>query len=183
VHQNFLRPRPTVMVKVELDSGMSATACVPSGASTGAREAVELRDGDAKRCGGLGVLKAVGNVNDIIAPAVKGRSPHQQQDLDKLMCKLDATLTKSNLGANAILGVSMAVCRAAASRSKQMRALLNTIRISGLVVGLRDTGRKEAGVDVNRAVLRDFISSGRRGPPVASTAGSSTGKTAVRQWH
>jgi enolase len=101
------------MVKVELDSGIIATACVPSGASTGTREAVELRDGDAKRYGGM--LKAVANVNDIIAPVVKGSSPHQQQDLDELMCRLDGTPSKSNLGANAILGVSMAICRAAAS--------------------------------------------------------------------
>jgi enolase len=103
------------MVKAELDSGISATACVPSGASTGTREAVELRDGDTKRYGGLGVLKAVANVNDIIAPEVKGRSQHQQKDIDELMCKLDGTPNKSKLGANAILGVSMAVCRAAAS--------------------------------------------------------------------
>ena len=109
------RGNPTVMVRVDLDSGIIATACVPSGASTGTREAVELRDGDAKRYGGLGVLTAVANVNDIIAPAVKGKSPHQQQDIDELMCKLDGTPNKSKLGANAILGVSMAVCRAAAT--------------------------------------------------------------------
>jgi enolase len=109
------RGNPTVMVKVKLDSGIRATACVPSGASTGTREAVELRDGDAKRYGGLGVLKAVANVNDIIAPAVRGSSPHQQRDLDELMCKLDGSQNKSKLGANAILGVSIAVCRAAAS--------------------------------------------------------------------
>ena len=109
------RGNPTVMVKVALDSGISATACVPSGASTGTREAVELRDGDAKRYDGMGVLKAVENVNDIIGPAVKGKYPRQQHELDELMCKLDGSPTKSNLGANAILGVSMAVCRAAAS--------------------------------------------------------------------
>jgi enolase len=109
------RGNPTVMVKVELAGGITATACVPSGASTGTREAVELRDGDAKRYGGLGVLKAAANVNDIIAPAINGKFPHDQQDLDALMCKLDGTPTKSKLGANAILGVSMAVCRAAAS--------------------------------------------------------------------
>jgi len=76
---------------------------------------VELRDGDAKRYDGMGVLKAVENVNDIIGPAVKGKYPRQQHELDELMCKLDGSPTKSNLGANAILGVSMAVCRAAAS--------------------------------------------------------------------
>jgi enolase len=109
------RGNPTVLVKVELDNGSSATAGVPSGASTGTREAVELRDGDAKRYGGLGVLKAVANVNELIAPAIQGKSPHDQQDLDALMGKLDGTPNKSKLGANAILGVSMALCRAAAA--------------------------------------------------------------------
>ena len=87
---------------------------MPSGASTGIREAVELRDGDTKRYGGKGVLKAVANVNKLIAPKLKGKSPHAQKEIDDLMCKLDGTDTKSKLGANAILGVSMAVCRAAA---------------------------------------------------------------------
>ena len=111
------RGNPTVMVTIELGDGLTATACVPSGASTGAREAVELRDRDAKRYGGLGVLQAVANVNEIIAPAIKGKSPHDQQELDEVMCKLDGTENKSKLGANAILGVSMALCRAAASAS------------------------------------------------------------------
>ena len=102
------------MVNVALNNGITASACVPSGASTGIREAVELRDGDAKRYGGKGVLKAVANVNKIIAPKLKGKSPHAQKEIDELMCKLDGTETKSKLGANAILGVSMAVCRAAA---------------------------------------------------------------------
>jgi enolase len=91
---------------------------VPSGASTGIREAVELRDGDAKRYGGKGVLKAVANVNKTIAPKLKGKSSHAQKEIDDLMCKLDGTENKSKLGANAILGVSMAVCRAAALDSK-----------------------------------------------------------------
>jgi enolase len=108
------RGNPTVMVNVALNNGITASACVPSGASTGIREAVELRDGDAKRYGGKGVLKAVGNVNKIIAPKLKGKSPHAQREIDDLMRKLDGTETKSKLGANAILGVSMAVCRAAA---------------------------------------------------------------------
>ena len=108
------RGNPTVMVNVALNNGITATACVPSGASTGIREAVELRDGDAKRYGGKGVLKAVANVNKIIAPKLKGKSSHEQRALDELMCKLDGTDIKSKLGANAILGVSMAVCRAAA---------------------------------------------------------------------
>ena len=108
------RGNPTVMVNVTLNNGITASACVPSGASTGIREAVELRDGDAKRYGGKGVLKAVANVNKTIAPKLKGKSPQAQREIDALMCKLDGTETKSKLGANAILGVSMAVCRAAA---------------------------------------------------------------------
>ena len=108
------RGNPTVMVNVALNNGITASACVPSGASTGIREAVELRDGDAKRYGGKGVLKAVANVNKLIAPKLKGKSPQAQREIDALMCKLDGTENKSKLGANAILGVSMAVCRAAA---------------------------------------------------------------------
>ena len=108
------RGNPTVMVNVTLNNGITASACVPSGASTGIREAVELRDGDAKRYGGKGVLKAVVNVNKLIAPKLKGKSPHAQREIDDLMCKLDGTENKSKLGENAILGVSMAVSRAAA---------------------------------------------------------------------
>jgi len=112
------RGNPTVMVSLTLNNGITAAACVPSGASTGIREAVELRDGDTKRYGGKGVLKAVANVNKIIAPKLKGKSPHAQKEIDELLIKLDGTETKSKLGANAILGVSMAVCRAAALDSK-----------------------------------------------------------------
>ena len=108
------RGNPTVMVNLALDNNITTSACVPSGASTGIREAVELRDGDAKRYGGKGVLRAVENVNKIIVPKLKGKSPQAQTEIDELMCKLDGTETKSKLGANAILGVSMAVCRAAA---------------------------------------------------------------------
>jgi enolase len=108
------RGNPTVMVNVTLSNGIAASACVPSGASTGIREAVELRDGDPKRYSGKGILKAVANVNKTIAPKLKGKSPYAQKEIDDLMRKLDGTETKSKLGANAILGVSMAVCRAAA---------------------------------------------------------------------
>jgi len=108
------RGNPTVMVSVALNNGITATACVPSGAPTGIREAVELRDGDAKRYGGKGVLNAVANVNKIIAPKLNGKSPHAQKEIDELMCELDGTENKSKLGANAMLGVSMAICRAAA---------------------------------------------------------------------
>jgi len=112
------RGNPTVIVSVALNNGIIASACVPSGASTGLREAVELRDGDAKRYGGKGVLNAVANVNKSIAPKLKGKSPHAQKEIDGLMRKLDGTDTKSKLGANALLGVSMAVCRAAAQDAK-----------------------------------------------------------------
>ena len=108
------RGNPTVSVTVSLSNGITALAGVPSGASTGIREAVELRDGDGKRYNGKGVLKAVANVNQVIAPKLKGKSPNAQKEIDELMCKLDGTDTKSKLGANAILGVSMAACRAAA---------------------------------------------------------------------
>ena len=108
------RGNPTVMVTVALNNGITASACVPSGASTGIREAVELRDGDKKRYGGKGVLKAVENVSKTIAPKLKGMSVLDQKEIDARMIKLDGTDNKSKLGANAILGVSMAVCRAAA---------------------------------------------------------------------
>jgi len=108
------RGNPTIQVDVQLASGTVAQAAVPSGASTGEHEAVELRDGDTKRYGGKGVLQAVANVNKRIAPRLKGKSPHAQKEIDDLMRELDGTETKSKLGANAILGVSMAVCRAAA---------------------------------------------------------------------
>lgn len=108
------RGNPTIEVEVETVSGAWGRAIVPSGASTGEREALELRDGDKKRYGGKGVLKAVTNVNDIIAPAIMGMRVDDQVGIDHLMIKLDGTKTKSKLGANAMLGVSLAVARAAA---------------------------------------------------------------------
>jgi enolase len=108
------RGNPTIRVFVELEGGVTASASVPSGASTGENEAVELRDGDPKRYGGKGVLQAVANVRDSIAPALAGRDCAQQAEIDRCMRELDGTPTKANLGANAILGVSMAVARAAA---------------------------------------------------------------------
>ena len=108
------RGNPTVSATVVLSNGITASASVPSGASTGIREAVELRDQDPKRYGGKGALKAVANVNAVIAPKLKGKTPLAQKEIDEVMCKLDGTETKAKLGANAILGVSMAVCRAAA---------------------------------------------------------------------
>lgn len=109
------RGNPTVRVFVGLDKGITVSASVPSGASTGENEAVELRDGDKKRYGGKGVLKAVANVNKTIAPKLIGMDPSKQTEIDKLMIELDGTPTKSKLGANAMLGVSMAVARAAAA--------------------------------------------------------------------
>ncbi len=101
------RGNPTVRVKITLTNGVSTKACVPSGASTGVHEALELRDGDKKRYGGKGVLKAVNNVNKIIAPKLIGKDPTKQRQLDQLMIKLDGTPNKSKLGANAILGVAL----------------------------------------------------------------------------
>lgn len=108
------RGNPTVEATVVLDSGASGRAAVPSGASTGTREAVELRDGDPKRYLGKGVLKAVGHVNGEIRQAIIGKEARDQQALDRLLCELDGTENKSRLGANAILAASLAVARAAA---------------------------------------------------------------------
>lgn len=109
------RGNPTVEVEVVLDSGFTGRAAVPSGASTGEHEAIELRDGDKNRYCGKGVLKAVQNVNEIIAPALFGMSALEQRAIDQKLIELDGTPTKSNLGANAMLGVSLAVAKAAAA--------------------------------------------------------------------
>ncbi|WP_288357332.1 phosphopyruvate hydratase [uncultured Bacteroides sp.] len=109
------RGNPTIEVDVTLESGFIGRASVPSGASTGEHEALELRDGDNKRYGGKGVLKAINNINNIIAPKLVGMSALEQMEIDHTMLALDGTKTKSNLGANAILGVSLAVAKAAAA--------------------------------------------------------------------
>ncbi|MDD5191120.1 MAG: phosphopyruvate hydratase [Dehalococcoidales bacterium] len=109
------RGNPTVNVTVTLSEGAIGTASVPSGASTGTHEALELRDGDQKRYHGLGVLKAVNNVNTEIAKALKGMDPAEQVKIDRKMIDLDGTAGKSRLGANAILGTSLAVAHAAAN--------------------------------------------------------------------
>ncbi|HJF16603.1 MAG TPA: phosphopyruvate hydratase, partial [Globicatella sulfidifaciens] len=108
------RGNPTIEVEVYTESGAFGRGMVPSGASTGEHEAVELRDGDKERYLGKGVSKAVDNVNNIIAEALLGYDVLQQQAIDKLMIELDGTPNKGKLGANAILGVSIAVARAAA---------------------------------------------------------------------
>nr|MDP9128699.1 phosphopyruvate hydratase [Pseudomonadota bacterium] len=112
------RGNPTVEVDVTLESGAFGRAAVPSGASTGAHEAVELRDGDAERYGGKGVLRAVEAVNDEIADAVVGMDAMDQIALDGAMIELDGTANKSRLGANAILGVSLATAKAAAVEAR-----------------------------------------------------------------
>lgn len=110
------RGNPTVEVDVILDSGIMGRAAVPSGASTGVHEALELRDGDKNRYGGKGVEKAVRHVNDVIVKALKGANPFEQSSIDSALIALDGTATKSKLGANAILGVSLAVAKAAAAQ-------------------------------------------------------------------
>ena len=108
------RGNPTVEAEVILENGVVGRASVPSGASTGENEALELRDGEKHRFGGKGVLKAVANINERIAPALRGCNVYDQRNLDNMMIVLDGTATKSNLGANAMLGVSLAIARAAA---------------------------------------------------------------------
>ena len=109
------RGNPTVEVEVRSESGAMGRAIVPSGASTGIHEAVELRDGDQKRYLGLGVTKAVKNVNKVIAKKVIGIEVINQREIDALMIELDGTENKGKLGANAILGVSLAVAKCAAN--------------------------------------------------------------------
>src|SRR5690606_37173997 len=108
------RGNPTVEVDVVLESGVVGRAAVPSGASTGEREAVELRDGDKSKYVGKGVLKAVKSVKNVLAKTLRGKDPFCQAELDKLMIEADGTPNKGELGANAILGASMAITRAAA---------------------------------------------------------------------
>jgi enolase len=109
------RGNPTLQVEITLDTGIRASASVPSGASTGDNEAVELRDGDPRRYGGKGVLKAIENIRSEIAPTIIGKSAATHAEIDRSLIELDGTPNKSRLGANAILGVSMAVVRAAAA--------------------------------------------------------------------
>src|SRR5258706_13925285 len=112
------RGNPTVEVDVLLENGARGRAAVPSGASTGEHEAVELRDDDKKKFAGKSVMKAVDNVNTKIAPELIGSDPRDQEAIDQLMIELDGTPNKAKLGANAILGVSMAVAKAAAELSR-----------------------------------------------------------------
>ena len=116
------RGNPTVEVEVLLESGAHGRAAVPSGASTGEKEAIELRDGDKKRWMGKGVSKAVANVSKTIAPKLLGMEALDQVAVDHAMIALDGTKTKGKLGANAILGVSLAVAKAAAAAMQQAAA-------------------------------------------------------------
>jgi len=131
------RGNPTVEAKVVLENGLYAKASVPSGASTGEHEALEMRDGDMKRFLGLGVLKAVNNINKKISPALAGQEVTKQRAIDNIMLKLDGTKNKSKLGANAILAVSLAVARVGALSKKQ--PLYQYIRN---VYGLKEKGWK-----------------------------------------
>ncbi len=113
--REILDSRGNPTVEVEMSDGTNTVrACVPSGASTGIHEALELRDGDKSRYGGKGVLKAIANINDILAPVIIGMEPAEQKELDQKMIDLDGTENKTKLGANAILGISLASCRLAA---------------------------------------------------------------------
>src|SRR5580692_9978683 len=113
------RGNPTVEADVVLESGVRGRAAVPSGASTGSREAVELRDGDPKRYQGKGVLGAVKNINTVLAPALVRHEVRDQAGIDRKMIDLDGTETKAHLGANALLAVSLAAAHAAAAEQRQ----------------------------------------------------------------
>jgi enolase len=139
------RGNPTLRAFVTLDNGVVASASVPSGASTGENEACELRDDDKKRYGGKGVLKAVSHVNEIIAPKIIGMDPSRQVEIDRAMIELDGTPNKTQLGANAILGVSMAAARAASlSATLPLYAYLGgpgTVRIPMPMMNILNGGK------------------------------------------
>jgi enolase len=151
------RGNPTVEVDCVLDNGVLGRSIVPSGASTGEHEALELRDGDKKRYLGKGVLKAVGNVNDTIAPAVRGQDPTLQSHIDQLMLTLDGTKNKSRLGANAMLGVSMAVARAAAqAHDLPLYRYIGGVKASVLPVPMMNIVNGGAHAD-NNVDLQEFM--------------------------
>ena len=125
------RGNPTVMAEVTLEGGATGSACAPSGASTGSREALELRDGDGERYLGKGVQKAVGNVNGSIRDALLGADAADQRALDDAMLSLDGTDNKASLGANAMLAVSLAAAKAAV---QQITALRLTLRHLGVPI-------------------------------------------------
>ena len=151
------RGNPTIAATVVLDSGTIGSAAVPSGASTGKYEAIELRDGDKNRFNGLGVLKAVNNVNKDIAAALNGMEAGGQEAIDNIMIKLDGTADKSHLGANAILGASLAVAHAAANDArKPLYRYLNDTKTYTLPVPMLNilNGGKHA---TNSTDLQEFM--------------------------
>lgn len=151
------RGNPTVSVYLALANGIAARASVPSGASTGEHEAVELRDGDPRRYRGKGVLKAVANVNEIIAPALRGADPVDQAAIDRHLIELDGTPNKSRLGANAILGVSQAVARAAAhARGMPLYTYLATgeMRVPMPMINIMNGGKHaDSGMDFQEFMI------------------------------
>ena len=151
------RGNPTVEVDCVLDNGVLGRSIVPSGASTGEHEALELRDGDKKRFLGKGVLKAVANVNNAIAPAVTGQDPTLQSHIDQLMLAMDGTKNKSKLGANAMLGVSMAVARAAAqAHALPLYRYIGGVKASVLPVPMMNIVNGGAHAD-NNVDLQEFM--------------------------
>jgi enolase len=151
------RGNPTVEVDVRLESGARGRAAVPSGASTGEKEAIELRDGDKKRWMGKGVGKAVANISKVIAPKLRGMEATEQAALDAAMIELDGTKTKGRLGANAILGVSMAVARAAAAEAGQpLYRYIGGVHAGTLPVPMMNIINGGAHAD-NRLDLQEFM--------------------------
>ena len=151
------RGNPTVEVDCVLEGGVRGRAIVPSGASTGEHEALELRDGDKKRYLGKGVLKAANNVNTIIAPARAGQNATLQSHLDQVMLTLDGTKNKSRLGANAMLGVSMAIARAAAeSHGLPLYRYIGGVKASVLPVPMMNIVNGGAHAD-NNVELQEFM--------------------------
>src|SRR5436190_14138051 len=151
------RGNPTVEVDCVLEGGVRGRSIVPSGASTGEHEALELRDGDKKRYLGKGVLKAVKNVNGVIAPALTGQDATMQSHIDQLMLSLDGTRNKSKLGANAMLGVSMAVARAAAdSHGLPLFRYIGGVKASVLPVPMMNIVNGGAHAD-NNVDLQEFM--------------------------
>src|SRR5581483_5134468 len=151
------RGNPTVEAECILDTGLRGRAIVPSGASTGEHEALELRDGDKKRFLGKGVTKAVANVNNIIAPALAGQDATLQSHIDQLMLALDGTKNKGKLGANAILGVSMAVARAgAAAHNLPLYRYIGGVKADVLPVPMMNVVNGGAHAD-NNVDMQEFM--------------------------
>ena len=172
------RGNPTIEAEVTLDSGACGRAAVPSGASTGEKEAIELRDGDKKRWMGKGVSKAVANISKLIAPELLGMEALDQVEIDQTMIDLDGTKTKSRLGANAILGVSLAVAKAAASETGQpLYRYLGGTNARVLPVPLMNIINGGAHAD-NRLDLQEFMIM-----PVGATRFSEAFRMATEVFH